>query len=121
MANFTVPADWELDGQTGNSQLVYIKTPDHTVAENFHVIFDRKVPQSVNGKLTTPEFRIRMRRTFVDADGVPLPSVALADLTIRWPSAADAAKVKAMITELKDVLTDVEFNSDVVDSLRLPR
>lgn len=121
MANFTVPADWELDGSTGNSQVVYIKTPDHTVTENFQVVFDRKVPQSVNGRFTSPEYRVRVRRTFVDADGVPMSAVALADLTIRWPQAADAADVKAMITELKDILTDAEFNSDVVDSLRLPR
>lgn len=126
MANITIPASWEKDGETGSSQIVYVDTADHSVAENSHHLFDRVVPVLVNGEWTYPSYRYRHRRTLVDADGNPIPGVCLIDVKIRWPYAASsftagATALKTMITDVSAVIADVEFASDVIDSLRLPR
>lgn len=121
MANFTIPAAWEFDGDVGNSQVSYIVTPDHTVQENFHVIFDRGVPQKNGTKYSNPSYRVRIRRTFVDADGVPFDSMAVFDGTLRWPLAASAADIKAMVTLVGSIFSDVNLPADIVDLQRLPR
>jgi hypothetical protein len=126
MADFTIPGTWEESGSTGSSQIVYVDTADHSVAENSHHLFDRVVPVLVNGEWSTPSFRYRHRRTMLDGDGVPITGVPLIDVKIRWPYAgssfvAGATVLKTMISDASGVLADVEFASDVIDSLRLPR
>lgn len=120
MANFTIPGTWSFDGSVGNTQVTYV-VDGHTVTENYQVLFDRKVPQSQNGSYTPASYRIRIRRTDLDANGDPVEGVAVADLTIRWPYLFEAAKVKAMIGLMQTTLADANIQADIVDLQRLPR
>lgn len=122
----TIPASWEEAGSTGSSQIIYVDTDDHTVAEPSHHIFDIVVPALVNGQWTFPSYRYRHRRTLLDADGEAIAGVQLVDYRVRWAYAASsftagATKLKTMITDHAARLTDVEFSADVIDRLRLPR
>jgi hypothetical protein len=74
----------------------------------------------VNGGFSKPGYRVRIIRSFVDADSVPLPSKAVVDTNITWPIEATASDVKAMITLLGTVFGDAELASDIVDDQLLP-
>lgn len=120
MANFAVPGTWTFNGTANNSQQSVYKVTGHTTAENYLVIFDRKVPSLVNGALTKPSVRIRIIRSFVNGSGVPLSSKAVTDLQQSWPVEADATKVKAMLTLMATTLSDVNIAVDLVDLQRIP-
>lgn len=119
MAHFTIPAGWELDTQADN-QVVFTVT-GHTATENYQVLFDKKPMRNNGGKFTTPEYRIRIRRTFVDAEGNPLSTVCLFDSNLRWHPAAAAADIKAMVDLAGDIFSDVNLAADIVDQMYLPR
>lgn len=126
MPNFTIPTSWEEAGSTGSSQIVYVDTDDHSVAENSHHIFDVAVPTLVNGVWSTPSFRYRHRRTLLDADGEAVDRIPLIDVKVRWPYeissyTAGATALKQMLTDVAAVLSDTELPSDIIDSMRLPR
>lgn len=120
MADFTVPATWTHDGNDGSNQSVFYVTADHTPAETYLIIFSRKKSVVVNGNFTKPSYRIRIIRSFVDADGNPLAAKAVIDTNMSWPFAADATKVKAMVTLNGAIFGDIELASDIVDSQRIP-
>jgi len=119
MADFTVPGTWTHNGNNGSDQSVY-KVSGHTTQENYLVIFDRKVPQPVNGGFTKPSVRVRIIRSFVDSNDEPLSSKAVVDVNISWPIAAPVASVKAMVTLLGTIFGDAEIASDFVDDLDIP-
>lgn len=122
----TIPASWEEAGSSGSSQITYVDTDDHSVAEPSHHIFDVVVPSLVNGQWSFPSYRYRHRRTLLDADGVAIAGVQLVDYRVRWAYAASsftagATKLKTMITDHAAILADLNFSTDVIDLLRLPR
>jgi hypothetical protein len=119
MADFTIPGTWTYDGSKDGVQTRF-RVSGHTTQENYLVIFDRKVPEQVNGGFSKPGYRVRIIRSFVDADSVPLPSKAVVDTNITWPIEATASDVKAMITLLGTVFGDAELASDIVDDQLLP-
>lgn len=120
MADFTVPGTWTYDGSANANQSTY-RVSGHTTAENYLVVFDRKVPVASNGSYSNPGTRVRVIRTFVDANGVPLSKKAIADVNITWPLEANATKVKAMVSLLGTIFSDAEIASDFVDDLDIPR
>lgn len=120
MADFTVPGTWTYDGSANQNQSIY-RVTGHTTQENYLVIFDRKVPSLVNGSYTKPSVRVRVIRSFLDADDVPLSQKAVCDVNMSWPLAAPVASVKAMIDLLGTIFSDVEIASDFVDDLDIPR
>jgi hypothetical protein len=119
MADFTVPGTWTKDGNANQNQTIY-RVSGHTVQENYLVIFDRKVPSLVNGSFTKPSVRVRIIRSFLDADNVPLTQKAVVDINISWPLEASATDVKAMVDLVGTVFSDAEIASDFVDDLRIP-
>jgi len=120
VADITIPGTWTYDGSANQNQSTY-RVTGHTVQENYLVIFDRK-PSVLNGSTySRPSFRVRVIRSFIDADSEPLDSKAVIDMNITFPIAAPAASVKAMIGVLATLVSDVEFQSDVVDDLDIPR
>lgn len=118
MANFAVPGTWTFDGTDGSLQSTY-RVSGHTTAENYLVIFNRKVPSLQNGVYSKPAVRVRIIRSFV-VGGIPLASKAIVDTNITWPIEAPAASVKAMITLLGTIFSDVNLDDDVVDLQRIP-
>lgn len=120
MADFTVPGTWTYDGSANQNQSIY-RVSGHTVQENYLVIFDRKVPSLVNGSYTKPSVRVRIIRSFLDADDVPLSQKSVADYNLSWPLEAPAASVKAQNDLMGTILSDVEISSDFVDDLDIPR
>lgn len=121
MADFTVPGTWTYDGSANQNQSTY-RVSGHTTQENYLVVFDRKVPvANGNGSFSKPSVRVRVIRSFVDADSVPLASKAVADVNISWPLEAAAADVKAMVDLIGTIFSDVEIASDFVDDLDIPR
>lgn len=120
MADFTVPGTWTFDGATAN-QSTY-RVTGHTAQENYLVIFDRKL-SSVNSNSTfsKPSVRVRIIRSFLDSNGVPLSSKAVVDTNISWPLEASATSVKAMVTLLGTIFSDVEIASDFIDDQDIPR
>ena len=122
MADFTVPGTWTHDGDTLN-QSIY-RVTGHTAQENYLVIFDRKLSVASNGSFSKPSYRIRIVRSFVDANSDPLSSKAVFDANISWPSDCDSSQitgVKAMLTLAGTIFGDVELASDIVDDQRIPR
>jgi hypothetical protein len=85
------------------------------------VIFDRKIPVANVSGFSKPNVRVRVIRSWVDADGVPLSSKAVCDVNISWPLEASATDVKAMVDLLGDIFGDVEIASDFVDDQDIPR
>lgn len=121
MADFTVPGTWTYDGSANQNQSTY-RVSGHSTQENYLVIFDRKVPvTNGNGNFSKPSVRTRIVRSFLDADGAPLTSKAVADVNISWPLEAPAASVKAMVTLIGSIFGDIEIASDFVDDLDIPR
>lgn len=120
MADFTVPGTWTYDGSANQNQSIF-RVTGHTTQENYLVIFDRKVPSLVNGAYTKPSVRVRIIRTFLDTNSVPLDQKAVVDINISWPLAAPVASVKAMVTLIGTIFSDVEIASDFVDDLDIPR
>lgn len=119
MADFTVPGSFTKDGNANQNQTIY-RVTGHTTQENYLVIFDRKVPSLVNGSYTKPSVRVRIIRSFLDADSKPLPQKAVCDVNMSWPLEASATSVKAMIDLIGTIFGDVEIASDFVDDLRIP-
>lgn len=119
MANFAVPGTWTFNGTNGSDQSTY-RVTGHTTNENYLVVFDRKVPQQTATGFTKPSFRVRIIRSFVDVSLKPLSSKALVDIQSSWPTAAPAASVKAMITLVGTIFSDVNLPADIVDLLRIP-
>lgn len=120
MADFTVPGTWTFDGSANANQSIY-RVSGHTTKENYLVIFDRKIPVLANGVWSKPAVRVRIQRTFVDGDGIPLTAKALIDTEISWPLEASATSVKAMVTLLGTIFGDAEIASDFIDDLDIPR
>lgn len=121
MADFTVPGTWTYDGSANQNQSTY-RVSGHTTQENYLVVFDRKVPvANGNGTFSKPSVRVRIIRSFVDADSVPLSSKAVCDVNISWPLEAAAADVKAMVNLIGTIFSDIEIASDFVDDLDIPR
>jgi hypothetical protein len=120
MADFTVPGTWTFDGSANQNQSTY-RVSGHTTQENYLVIFDRKPPVQQNGAYTKPSVRVRVIRSFKDADDVPLASKAVCDVSIAWPLEAPAASVIAMVDLLGTIFGDVEIASDFIDDLDIPR
>lgn len=121
MADFTVPAGWTYDGSANQNQSTY-RVTGHSTQENYLVIFDRKVPvTNGDGTFSKPSVRTRVVRSFLDSDGVPLRSKAVADVNISWPLEATATSVKDMVDLLGTIFSDVEIASDFVDDLDIPR
>lgn len=119
MANFAVPGTWTFDGSDGSLQSTY-RVSGHTTKENYLVIFNRKVPSLSNGVYSKPQMRVRIIRSFVDGAGDPLSQKAAADVTIAWPIEATAASVKAMVTLLGTIFSDVNIAADFIDLQRIP-
>lgn len=119
MADFAVPGTWTFNGSNGSDQSTY-RVTGHTTAENYLVVFDRKFPQQTADGFTKPSCRVRVIRTFIDTAGKPLSSKALCDVQISWPISAPVASVKAMVTLLGTIFSDVNIASDFVDDLRIP-
>lgn len=122
MADFTVPGTWTHDGDTLN-QSIY-RVSGHTAQENYLVIFDRKLSVASNGSFSKPSYRVRVIRSFLDANSVPISSKAVFDGNMSWPSDLSSSQitdVKAMLTLVGAIYSDVEFPSDVVDDQRIPR
>lgn len=119
MADFAVPGTWTHNGNNGSNQSTY-RVTGHTTAENYTVVFDRKVPEQTSTGFTKPSVRVRIIRSFVDGSGVPLSSKALCDVNISWPIAAPVASVKAMVTLLGTIFSDANIASDFVDDLDIP-
>jgi hypothetical protein len=121
MADFTVPGTWTYDGSANQNQSTY-RVSGHTAQENYLVIFDRKVPvTNGDGTFSKPAVRVRIQRSFLDADSKPMSSKALVDTNITWPMEATASDVKAMVTLLGTIFGDAEIASDFVDDLVIPR
>jgi hypothetical protein len=119
MANFAVPGTWTFDGTNGSSQSTY-RVSGHTTQENYLVVFDRKVAVLQNGVYSKPSFRVRIIRSFLDSDSVPLPQKAVVDVSISWPLAAPSASVRAMISLIGTIFSDANLDEDVVDLQRIP-
>jgi hypothetical protein len=119
MADFTVPGTWTFDGATLN-QSIY-RVTGHTVQENYLVIFDRKLSVANVSGFSKPSVRVRIIRSFVDGDSVPLSSKAVCDINMSWPQAAPAASVIAMVDLIGTIFSDVEVASDFVDDQDIPR
>jgi hypothetical protein len=90
----------------------------HSVTTPHLVIFDRKVPTSVGA---VPSYRIRVIKGEEDEDGIPLSTKPIIDTNIRWDQGATASSVKGLLAYLGAVLSDTDFQDDVVDAQRLPR
>lgn len=119
MADFTVPGTWTLEGTKNGTQSTY-RVSGHTVQENYLVIFDRKYPVVVNGEFTKPSVRVRIIRSFLDADSKPIQSKAVIDTNISWSLEHSATDVKAMVTLLGTIFSDVELPSDLIDDIDIP-
>lgn len=119
MANFAVPGTWTFDGTNGSSQSTY-RVSGHTTQENYLVVFDRKVPVLQNGIYSKPQVRVRIIRSFLDGDGAPLAQKAVVDTTISWPIAAPSASVRAMVSLIGTIFSDVNLDEDIVDLQRIP-
>jgi hypothetical protein len=119
MADFAVPGTWTFNGTNGSDQSVY-RVTGHTTQENYLVIFDRKVPVANGSGFSKPAVRVRVVRTFIDANSEPLDSKAVCDVNISWPLAASATSVKAMVTLLGTIFSDANIASDFVDDLDIP-
>lgn len=119
MADFTVPGTWTYDGSKGQDQSTF-RVSGHTTQENYIVVFDRKRSEQINGSFSKPGYRVRIIRSFVDGDLVPLSSKAVADVNITWPIAAPAASVKAMVSLIGTIFSDIELPSDAVDDQIIP-
>lgn len=120
MAAFTVPVTWSHDGNDGTDQSVFFVTASHSVTENYLIVFTRKRSQAVNGGFSKPSYRIRIIRSFVDGDGVPLKSKAVIDTNMSWPVEADASEVKAMVTLNGAIWSDTGLDEDIVDQQLIP-
>lgn len=119
MADYVVPVGWKFNGAQADQTTFTL--PGHTVAQPRLAIFDRKVPSFNGNGSAIPSYRVRIIRGVVDADGEPVPTRVTADITIRWPLEAASADVQSDIAAIAATLSDVDFQSDVVDEQLLPR
>lgn len=119
MADFAVPGTWTYDGSANQNQSIY-RVAGHTTQENYLVIFDRKVPALVDGVYTKPSVRTRIIRSFLNGT-VPVAQKAVVDVNISWPLEANVTSVKAMVTLLGTIFSDVNIASDYIDDLDIPR
>lgn len=119
MADFAVPGTWTFNGSANQNQSSY-RVTGHTTQENYLVIFDRKIPvTNGDGTFSKPSCRVRIIRTFL-VSGLPLATKAVCDINISWPMEAPVASVKAMVTLIGTIFSDVNLASDFVDDLRIP-
>nr|URG16486.1 MAG: coat protein [Leviviridae sp.] len=119
MPDYKAPVGWKFYGSTSDQTTFTL--PGHTVAAPRLAIFDRKVPQSNGGKLTNPNYKVRIIYGFADVDGNPLESRAVIEANIRWPVAADGSVIEGAIDIMGEMLTNVDFQDDVVAEQLLPR
>lgn len=118
MPDYAAPEGWKLYG-TEKDQTTFIM-PGHTASEPRLAIFTRRAVSSngSNGS-ANPSYRVRIIRGFLDAEGVALPR-AVVDAEIRWPSAAPAADIYAIIAAAGVILSNVDFQQDAVVEQLLP-
>lgn len=120
MADYLVPEGWKFDGSANNGNQTTFKLPGHTVANPYMAIFDRRVPQVVNGSFTTPSYRVRVIRGFSDAEGNPLSTRCVIDCNIRWPFGATNADVMSAVGVMGTLLSDALLQDDIVVEQLLP-
>jgi hypothetical protein len=119
LADFAVPGTWTYDGSANANQSIY-RVTGHTTQENYLVIFDRKIPVLSGGSYSKPQVRVRIIRSFL-VGSVPSTVKAVVDVNMSWAIEHDATKVKAMLTLLGVIFSDVNIASDFIDDQDIPR
>lgn len=118
MPDFTLPSTWKWNGSASKDQTSFL-LPGHTVKNPRLAIFSRTVPSSTGSQV--PSVKVKFVEGVSGSDGIPISTRINAEFTFRWPLEADVSVAKALFAELAAVLSDVNFQSDMVDEQYLPR
>lgn len=120
MSDFIVPTGWKFHGANSGNQTIFTVT-GHTVKTPYLVIFDRRLPSVDPARPVQPEYRVRVSRGHVDADGHPIIKKTVADLKFSWDINSTSSEVQDVMATLATVIGDADFRQDVVEEQLLPR
>lgn len=116
--SYLMPVGMVYDGSNSVDSVTFVHA-DHTAAAPHFTIIDRKAPVTKGSTTTFAAYRARTFRGVTDpVSGAMKKSVV--ETSIRWPSFADLADVKADVEFLANVTGDADFQTGV-EAFLLPR
>lgn len=118
MADYVPPVSFKRYSVTEHS--VTYTLPGHSSSKPHLVIFDRVIPVTSGKGSRVPQLRVRVIRGVMDANGVLLSTRITHESTHRYPIGALASEIIEDMAILASIGSDVAFQDDVANELRLP-
>lgn len=120
---FSLPAKFKFFSANGNGNSVTYIANDNTTAEPRLVILNRVLPvwQRIAQAMgwSIPSYRVRVQYGVLDADGNPIATRVMADLTLRWPH-GHGSKGSDVVTDLASIITATGFAEAVFGQQLFP-
>lgn len=118
MADYVVPASFKRFSNTEHS--ITYTLPGHTSQKPHLAIFDRVIPVTQGKGPRVPQVRVRVLRGVLNAEGVLVSTRISAEAVFRYPMGANTSEVIEDMATLATIGSNVDFQSDVAEELRIP-